>query len=541
MKQLLLILFFTISIASFSQVSLVKDIQPGISSSAPNGLTVFNGELYFAATTNAEGIELWKSDGTTAGTILLKDINSGSAGSAPEDFTVTNNRLYFSSDNGINGREVWFTDGTLNGTLFIDAYQGVTGSNPSEFISAGSNLPLIFIAGHLFESTTDFGTEVFTINGNSFINSLTRITMDSSFGNPENLFYDNSIGKLYFSADNGVDGKELYSWDGLSFSEQMISNINSSGSSDPAYFVNFSGKIYFSATNGANGIELFELDPTNSNAVTMIKNINTTTTDSGNSRPNEKVIYNNKIYFAANDGTNGVELWESDGTTAGTQMVLNLNAGSADSNPTNFKLYNNRLYFTATNAALGREMFYVNGAGNVINVSNINPGSASSNPSELVEYNGKLYFIADDGTNGVELWETAGTSLSTVMTVDINTAGSSNPSGLVVLNDELFFSAFGNSSVSGFELWKYRDPSLSLNSNEISNFITLYPNPTNGGFVVDLNFPINKIDVYSLQGALVKTFSNEQSIYYIDNLRAGVYFLNIKTDKGTFIKKIIKN
>ena len=39
--------------------------------------------VYFSATDATHGDELWRSDGTAAGTVLVKDINPGSAGSVP--------------------------------------------------------------------------------------------------------------------------------------------------------------------------------------------------------------------------------------------------------------------------------------------------------------------------------------------------------------------------------------------------------------------------------------------------------------------------
>ena len=58
---------------------MVKDIIPGpTASSYPSDLTNVNGALFFAAYTGVDGWELWKSDGTAAGTVLVKDINPGS-------------------------------------------------------------------------------------------------------------------------------------------------------------------------------------------------------------------------------------------------------------------------------------------------------------------------------------------------------------------------------------------------------------------------------------------------------------------------------
>ena len=55
---------------------MVKDIDPGSESSSPQDLTNVNGTLSFVAENGALGQQLWKSDGTAAGTLMVKDIVS---------------------------------------------------------------------------------------------------------------------------------------------------------------------------------------------------------------------------------------------------------------------------------------------------------------------------------------------------------------------------------------------------------------------------------------------------------------------------------
>ncbi len=85
--------------------TLVKDIRAGNLSAIPRNLTNVNGTHYFRANDGANGFELWKSDGTAAGTVMIKDIRSGVADGYPFWLTNVNGTLYFNANNGINGYE----------------------------------------------------------------------------------------------------------------------------------------------------------------------------------------------------------------------------------------------------------------------------------------------------------------------------------------------------------------------------------------------------------------------------------------------------
>ena len=87
-------------------------------------------ELFlFSATDGSRGRELWRSDGTAAGTFLVKDINSGAGESKPYHFTQVGGTVFFVADDGSRGVELWRSDGTAAGTALVkDIYPG-TGSS----------------------------------------------------------------------------------------------------------------------------------------------------------------------------------------------------------------------------------------------------------------------------------------------------------------------------------------------------------------------------------------------------------------------------
>ena len=84
---------------------MVKDIIVGAGSSSPENLTNVNGTLFFVAY-DANGQELWKSDGTTAGTVMVKDIIVGAGSSRPEVLTNVNGTLFFQANDGVNGARI---------------------------------------------------------------------------------------------------------------------------------------------------------------------------------------------------------------------------------------------------------------------------------------------------------------------------------------------------------------------------------------------------------------------------------------------------
>lgn len=141
----------------------------------------------------------------------------------------------------------------------------------------------------------------------------------------------------------------------------------------------------------------------------------------GDSDPKNLFPHEGNLLFTANDGSNGRELWITDGTLGGTRLVKDINPGFADSNPTDFVAMNGLVYFSAFTQAAGTELWVTDGTSEGTEMLyDAWPGISSGYVDYLINLDGTLYFAANDGLNGQEPWSSDGTSLNTAMIKDIN-------------------------------------------------------------------------------------------------------------------------
>ena len=181
------------------------------------------------------------------------------------------------------------------------------------------------------------------------------------------------------------------------------------------------------------------------NNISLLKDINSL----GDSNPSSFTFVGDLMFFTANDGTHGYELWVTDGTPSGTHMVKDIRSGADSSSCQYLTPMNGILYFSAYENVYGRELWRSDGtsAGTYM-VKNINP-SSSSIPSYLIVMNNILYFQADDqGTwdpfpSGVvaELWRSDGTPGGTYRITNLDPYYGSSPRGFCVVGNTLYFEA----------------------------------------------------------------------------------------------------
>ncbi|NQT14083.1 MAG: hypothetical protein HQ582_15120, partial [Planctomycetes bacterium] len=240
----------------------------------------------------------------------------------------------------------------------------------------------------------------------------------------------------FFVAEDTTHGRELWKTDGTPQGTTLVEDINSgTSSSDPSNLVEYNGELYFVADDGTNGEELWKSDGTEAGTV-LVKDINSGSgyqypygDGPLQSFPRDLTVVNGKLFFSAEDADHGSELWMSDGTGAGTVLVKDIVTGTHtddygtypnSSNPQNLTDVNGTLFFTADDGETGRELWKSNGtASGTVLVKDIVTGTHTddygtypnaSNPQNLTDVNGTLFFTADDGDTGRELWKSNGTA-----------------------------------------------------------------------------------------------------------------------------------
>lgn len=400
---------------------LVKDFGPGSSAWGPQ-LTPVNGRMFGVFQTPEAGTELWSSDGTPSGTMLVKDVNSGPDGSWPYALTNVNGTLFFVANDGVHGSELWKTDGTSSGTVLVrDIASGSNGGGgpaSSDLDHLTSHNGLLYFTAK--EGT--YGEEMWrsdgTLAGTIPVTDAIRPGSDGS--SPEHL-KSTGLG-LFFSAEDGRIGHEPWLLKPQPF--ELLKDISPAESnSHPGEFLAIAGTTFFSA----NGTELWKTDGT-AGGTSLVVNTGPAS-GSGGAYLGSFLDVNGVLAFLRVDrGATGdpteteddrVWLWKSNGTSAGTIVAKDFGPGSWVSPSAGARLINigGTVFGAVGTAQYGHELWKSNlnpadPVGTIL-VKDINPGSDDSYIEELQTFNGKLYFSAWDGID-TELWQSDGTAAGTV-------------------------------------------------------------------------------------------------------------------------------
>lgn len=466
-KSVLIFLLIISNHFLIGQPVLLKDINP-TGGSLPQNYFEFNNKIYFAANDGVNGNELWVTDGTTAGTQLVKDVTPGSTRSDPRDFFVLGNTLYFLA--GIGPWNIWKTDGTANGTVQVT--------------TNGSNLPADLSVKEKFNGALYFRSPI-NVNSQTGLNKFDGQTISVVFAPNSNVVASPSYlkvynGKLYMLAGSSCCGEELrVSSDGLNFTtlKDIYPGAQSSfiGGGILNYgLVESGGLLYFLANDGATGTELWRTDGTTDGTI-LVKDINP---GIGGSDPLRLTDVNGTLFFYAyltNQVGKKAYLFKTTGTDISTvQMSSSVYVATGSGyKPINF---GGKLFFLGVDDQTSGlyDLYKSDPSGSTIELIKEFPFFGNATKKDpypcFTILNGLLYFFDEDGAAGLgALWKSDGTILGTTKVFDLNANSGFDPFSPFTIN-------YGNSLIftGGWELFK-----ADFKSNQNISFSTL-PSKTIG-------------------------------------------------------------
>lgn len=482
---------------------MLKDISPGQNSSNPYDFYRLGNKMIFMANNGVNGTELWITDGTEVGTFMLRDINYGSTGSyfSSSPILVNNSKLYFTTYTSNEGRELWVTDGTQQGTYMVKDIIPGNGSSSISYMTAVGN--------KLFFTTNDGinGNELWISNGTEAGTHIVKELFPGPSSTNFNAVSEYN-GKLLFVPQGSNYDYELWISDGTENGTQLLKNISLAGSSNPQDFIKVGSIVFFTATDGINGRELWKTDGTATGTV-MVKDINLTSVESenytfsGSSLRKKFIDVNGKLFFLANSGPEGFELWRSDGTNAGTTLVKDFVTGTASASYGNFLTLGSNLFFLVTDNT--GETGYWKTDGTEVGTKSLiglNPNIVFRNVYPLnTSTNNLLYFAAYGDISGYELYKTNGNNVNFLKDIETKMHYSySNFSNKIGVNNNVIFNF--NDNEHGNELWKTN----GLNDTRLLMDFQRYPQGGSGNN-----------DYYSASSSISTLFSLNGYSYFIRN------------------------
>jgi ELWxxDGT repeat protein len=417
--------------------------------------------LYFSRFTEAEGAEIWRSDGTLEGTFLVMDIYPGSGSSQPRWLCSAGNSVYFVAQDRTRGREIWKTDGTPKGTkLAVETTPGRYSMETRNLVSNGNEV--YFIAGDLtFIGDQDLwrtdGTKKGTLR-------LTAPEKKPIGGLEPSLSYRQPIAALgervFFNAKSPKFGHELWTSDGTAKgTKQLIDAQRGPESSSPMFLTPVADRLIYATSTGfspsqvwtSNGtrkgtIPLTAAGPyqhefntdgsrlffTSSSIDSSLWVTNGTTSGTrelpipGNTPLNvvegTLQMVGSTAFFANSRRAERYELWRSDGTPQGTTIVhaFPVLPFNDPERPKLFTAVGDSICFFFERSAFLR-LWLSDGTteGTVEVPINFNPGNHFRLVSAVPFDSGRFLFLADAQNGGMKWWVSDGTTGGTRILKDL--------------------------------------------------------------------------------------------------------------------------
>ena len=344
---------------------MVADINPS-GNSEPRHLFALGTRLYFTADDGTNGRELWAYEETNDTAWMVADIDPSGDGDLIYIVTI-GTRVYFTGDDGTNGRELWAYEETNDTAWMVnDTYSGPGNGNYGHLVALGTR---VYFTGDdgtngrelwAYEETNDTAWMVADIHPTTHSSPTNFVTLGS---------------RLYFSANDGTNGDELWAYEETNDTAWMVADIRSTGgNSNPSGIIASGSRLYFTAFDGTNWYELWTYEETNDTAWMI--------TDAGEGHYDIQIgALGTRIFFNYGNPTwaNRWDLWSYEATNDTAWRIGNVNQVTAYTSE--MTVLDNRVYFRANDGTNGNELWAYDPAG--MAVSGPNNGSISNAICEI--------------------------------------------------------------------------------------------------------------------------------------------------------------
>ena len=526
-------------------ISHVKDVQCFAHTFINGASLIKDNVVYFLGGDLSSGADLWRSDGTSTGTYLLKDL-------VPGDMSVSEIHLAKLNDLIIVGclyiedghLEIWKTDGTSTGTELVKSFPEVL-----DVYNAWNDRELVQVGNWVYFVADDgvHGPELWKTDGTTANTNMVADVGPDVLPQHAPQFLTAWNNYLLYTHYTSATGIECWRSDGTASGTQMLKDIHTgAGSSVPLQTLNSSSAgfdliptplgVFFVANDGTHGMELWKTDGTE-NGTMLVADIYADTTAVGayiNSLTVNYAFLNGRFYFQGNSIVEGRELWSTDGTTGGTAIVADAAPGSNVLIIRRMGIYGNKLIFQGGSNLFNEKIWVSDGtsAGTYLLQDSTNFAAAVGS-TQLIPYAGKMWFSGYDG-QGAELWQTDGTVQGTMPFADIYPgAESSAPQFLGVVDSHLLFFA-KSELVNKYQLFRLDAPTVSSSEPVSPSLepIRLWPNPARDFVQVEMeSLPAGSYDVriFRTDGVMQK----QQRLMLpgtldVRGLLAGVYWIELR-------------
>ncbi len=305
--------------------------------SRPNDFTLIDEVVYFRAKSSGVtsgssqlGFNVWKTDGSTEGTIPLSDLVTDHNIGYARTITPHKLELYIENTDG----ELWKTDGTNEGTIKLASFE--FGFSLYNLTSAGD---FLYFPDASNTSNIGLWKTDGTLNGTNKIVDLPNSVLHTDF--------IQSSDRIFFALYNEEKGLELWASNGEIQGTGIVKDIvPGGGSSFPEQLVDLDGVLYFVADDQQHGEELWRSDGTEDGTYMVID----LEEGSNSSTIRNLTAANGKLYFEASPFLKSDGLWTSDGTAEGTSFVHSLDRPSIGARPTHFTEVGDLVYFASNSS-----------------------------------------------------------------------------------------------------------------------------------------------------------------------------------------------